>query len=161
VRPAMTTEKQIAANRANAKRSTGPRTLAGKIKSSGNAFRHGLSLDPHLDSTSTARLDAIANALVSDGATEQQFVAATGLAKAHLELLRIRTERYRMMATIDLQSGNPDDFRRLQALDRYERYAHTRRRRAFHELQTQNKVASFARTKPNLDAKPGEAQARV
>jgi hypothetical protein len=151
----LATEKQIAANRVNAKRSTGPRTLAGKIKSSGNAFRHGLSHGPHLDSVLTARLDAIAHALVSDGAIDQQFVVATELAKAQLELLRIRAERYRMMTTIDLQSGNPDDFRRLQALDRYERYAQTRRRRAFHKLQTQNKVASFARTKPNLDAKPG------
>ena len=39
----LATEKQIAANRANAKRSTGPRTAAGKLKSSRNAYRHGLS----------------------------------------------------------------------------------------------------------------------
>jgi len=39
----MATEKQIAANRANAKRSTGPKTAAGKLKSSRNAYRHGLS----------------------------------------------------------------------------------------------------------------------
>jgi hypothetical protein len=39
------TERQIAANRANAKRSTGPKTLAGKMASSRNAFRHGFS-DP-------------------------------------------------------------------------------------------------------------------
>ena len=35
----MASEKQIAANRANAKKSTGPRTGAGKQKSSRNAFR--------------------------------------------------------------------------------------------------------------------------
>ena len=40
----MATEKQIAANRANARRSTGPKTVAGKMASSRNAFRHGLSL---------------------------------------------------------------------------------------------------------------------
>jgi hypothetical protein len=39
----MASEKQIAANRANAEKSTGPRTAAGKLKSSRNAFRHGLS----------------------------------------------------------------------------------------------------------------------
>ena len=39
----MASEKQIAANRANAKRSTGPKTAAGKLRSSRNAFRHGLS----------------------------------------------------------------------------------------------------------------------
>jgi hypothetical protein len=38
----MTTKKQIAANRRNAKRSTGPRTEEGKKRSSKNAMTHGL-----------------------------------------------------------------------------------------------------------------------
>ena len=38
----MATEKQIAANRANALKSTGPRTPEGKAISSRNALRHGL-----------------------------------------------------------------------------------------------------------------------
>ena len=37
----MASEKQIAANRANAKKSTGPKTAAGQLKSSRNALRHG------------------------------------------------------------------------------------------------------------------------
>jgi hypothetical protein len=36
------TEAALAANRANAKRSTGPRTEAGKLKSASNALQHGL-----------------------------------------------------------------------------------------------------------------------
>ena len=39
----MATEKQIAANRANAQLSTGPRTDAGKAASSSNAVSHGLT----------------------------------------------------------------------------------------------------------------------
>ncbi len=39
----MATEKQLAANRANALKSTGPRSLAGKARSSLNAVKHGLS----------------------------------------------------------------------------------------------------------------------
>jgi hypothetical protein len=38
----MASKKQIVANRANAKRSTGPKTPAGKCKSSRNALKHGL-----------------------------------------------------------------------------------------------------------------------
>ncbi len=39
----MATKRQIAANRRNARRSTGPRTAAGKAASSANALRHGLA----------------------------------------------------------------------------------------------------------------------
>jgi hypothetical protein len=39
----MATQAQILANRRNALRSTGPRTVEGKSKSSGNALKHGLS----------------------------------------------------------------------------------------------------------------------
>ncbi len=39
----MATKRQIAANRRNARRSTGPKTAAGKAASSANALRHGLA----------------------------------------------------------------------------------------------------------------------
>jgi hypothetical protein len=38
----MASERQIAANRRNAKKSSGPRSAAGKDRSSNNAYRHGL-----------------------------------------------------------------------------------------------------------------------
>jgi len=57
----MATEKQIAANRANAKRSTGPKTAAGKLKSSRNAYRHGLSGPLLSDPATSAKVDRIAD----------------------------------------------------------------------------------------------------
>jgi hypothetical protein len=42
-RKLMATENQIAANRDNAKKSTGPKTTEGKTKSSKNALKHGLT----------------------------------------------------------------------------------------------------------------------
>ena len=41
----MATAKQAAANRRNAANSTGPRTKSGKVRSSGNALKHGLSAE--------------------------------------------------------------------------------------------------------------------
>ena len=40
----MTTSARAAANRANAKRSTGPRTSEGKTRAARNALRHGLNV---------------------------------------------------------------------------------------------------------------------
>jgi hypothetical protein len=45
----MTTEKQFAANRQNAKNSTGPRSEHGKRRSRRNAFRHGLAAETVID----------------------------------------------------------------------------------------------------------------
>jgi hypothetical protein len=39
----MASEKQVNANRENAKRSTGPKTAGGKLRSSMNALKHGLT----------------------------------------------------------------------------------------------------------------------
>lgn len=41
----MASDRQIAANRENAKRSTGPRSEAGKARSARNALKHGLSAE--------------------------------------------------------------------------------------------------------------------
>jgi hypothetical protein len=130
----MATERQIAANRANAQKSTGPRTAAGRLKSSRNAFRHGLSLPLQLDRKTSAKVDTIGGALTRDQASEQQRMAATEVAQAQLELLRIRAVRAELTAMVDLTSGNLEQLQRLVALDRYERFAHTKRRRASRKL---------------------------
>ena len=126
----MATERQIAANRANAKRSTGPRTLAGKLKSSRNAYRHGLSLPRRLDTVKSAQTQVIVRALIHGDESEEKLRAAAEFAAAHLELLWIRSVRADAMAKIDLARTDIEELHRLAALDRYERYAHTRRRRS-------------------------------
>jgi len=130
----MASEKQIAANRANAKRSTGPKTAAGKLVSSRNAFRHGLScpLPPGL--ATSPKVYAIARALTNDGACDKQWVSAVEFANAQCELLKIQALRTEMMLGGDLESLGTHQLRRLASLDRYERYSRTRRRRASQKL---------------------------
>ena len=126
----MASEKQIAANRANALRSTGPRTAVGKRRSSRNAFRHGLSCPLSLGTDDAAKLAAIAQAVAGDGAGQEQLLSAAEFAQAQLEVLQIRARRTELIARIDLSQCDTPALRRLVALDRYERYARTRRRRA-------------------------------
>ena len=127
----MATERQIAANRANAKRSTGPKTTAGKQKSSGNAYRHGLSGPVLSDFPTLAKVALIVSEVAGEQATEDQLTSAADFARAQIELLRIRVIRTKQLAKINLHDGNNyniQDLRQLAALDRYERYALTKRR---------------------------------
>jgi hypothetical protein len=126
----MATDRQIAANRANALRSTGPKTVAGRAKSSRNALRHGLSLPTEMDADELAKFHTLEAALTSDSADEDRQRAVAEMAQAQLELLRVRKVRAATLAAADLESSDPKALQLLRALDRYERYAHTKRRRA-------------------------------
>jgi hypothetical protein len=125
----MATEKQIAANHANARKSTGPKTAAGKLKSSRNAYRHGLSSPLRLEPVTSAKAGAIVHALVGGAPNEEKLTLAVEFAQAQLELQRIRSTRADLMTNVDLSQLNLHGLQRLIALDRYERYAHTERRR--------------------------------
>jgi hypothetical protein len=134
--PAMATKKQIAANRANAKLSTGPKTAAGRFKSSRNAFRHGLTAQFQLDPTVTERVDAMARLLVGVSDNAEQQLAATEWSQAQLELLRVRAVRAKILTEVDLASR--PELQGLAALDRYERCAHAKRRKASKVLWRRN-----------------------
>ena len=135
----MATEKQIAANRANAKLSTGPKTVAGKQRSSGNAFRHGLSQSKLSDPSSIAEANAIAGVLVAEQESADRLTSVKDFAYAQVELVRIQAIRFKSWAEIDLNKDlerNTKDLKRLASLDRYERYALTKRRRASRKLRS-------------------------
>jgi hypothetical protein len=126
----MASAKQIAANRVNAQRSTGPRTAFGKMKSSRNAFRHGLSYLLQLDPESSAKVDAMTHVLAGEKPSADRLASAAELAQAQLQWLRIRSRRTETISKIEFYKCRTQELRRLAALDRYERYAHTKRRRA-------------------------------
>jgi hypothetical protein len=63
----MTTARQIEANRANARLSTGPRTERGKARASRNARRHGLSVPVLADSRLAKQVEDLAHRIVEEG----------------------------------------------------------------------------------------------
>ncbi len=130
----MATDKQIAANRANCKRSTGPKTPAGQSKSSRNAFRHGLSLPLLADPQTQANIEALAEAVAGDTETSAQLGAARQFAAAHLELTRIRNTCAQVTSKLSTQAIDPHSVRRLCGFDRYERRAWSKRKYAAREL---------------------------
>jgi hypothetical protein len=56
------------------------------------------------------------------------------VATAHLQLVRIRTVRA-LMKAFNLESSSIVQLNRSAALDRYQRFAHTKRRRAARKLE--------------------------
>jgi hypothetical protein len=129
----VTSLKQIAANRRNATRSTGPVTAQGKARASRNARRHGLSVPVYRASTVAADIGEFALQLVGEAASRTEIDLARAAAAAQLELVRIRREKQLLLE--DLASAvSSADMQAIRRLDRYERRAESRRKRALSEL---------------------------
>ncbi len=123
----MTSAAVRAANRANAARSTGPRTRAGKAASARNALRHGLSLPVLADPALAPEAAAFAGRIAGPGASEARRAAALRIAEAQTDVLRVRGVRAQIFAE---GFGADDITARLMRLDRYERRALSRRKAA-------------------------------
>jgi hypothetical protein len=86
----MTTKRQIAANRANAKRSSGPRSRAGKARASQNAYRHGLAARMGIDADRITALDELAREIQSSMPGRIDRAGALVIAQVELEVLRVQ-----------------------------------------------------------------------
>ena len=87
----MTSARQIAANRRNAGRSTGPRSTHGKSRSARNAIKHGLSLSVLQDPVLAPEVARLAAEIA--GGRNELLELAIPIAEAQVLLLRARRVR--------------------------------------------------------------------
>ena len=141
------TIRQNKANRANAAKSTGPRTAAGKARVSKNALRHGLAAAATDDQGLGGEAGQMA-VLLSDGDERlRQSAEIAAAAQAHLN--RVRAAKHFTLRAAVLRHGQTDPVAtpeealahalvaaadELITLDDYERRALSRRKRAVRSL---------------------------
>ena len=85
----MASERQIAANRANAGKSTGPRSASGKKRASRNALKHGLTT-PISGAVVTREIEALARQIAGDPEDRLRMALARDAAEAQLDLARVQ-----------------------------------------------------------------------
>ena len=161
----MTSERKAQANRANARKSTGPKTARGKARTARNARRLGLSLSVLADPMLSDQVAAITRAIAGNARDGNRFELARRIAEAQIDLQRVRQARHQFFA--DRLQGHPrspkkasgpnslsldqhefatllvKDFKELTAIDRYERRAWSRRRFAIRALDVDGQIREF------------------
>ena len=133
--PKLVTAKQLAANRRNAQKSTGPRTLEGKAASRWNALKHGLlsravippSLEPY---ESRADFESLLAAL------REEFAPASALEQLLIE--RIATGYWRLARLLRAEAGavaaRKTEYRRRLAEGDAQRRSYTTELAAFLDI---------------------------
>jgi hypothetical protein len=120
-------QAKFEANRRNANLSTGPRTVSGKARSCLNSLRHGLAAIP---SENSSEIELLSKAISGDDASPACQDHATIIAECTLMLRRVREIR---LAIIEMR-GVVHSMPELKRLDRYERRALSRRKRALSDI---------------------------
>jgi hypothetical protein len=87
----MASERQVAANRRNARKSTGPRSAAGKSRASRNSTRHGFSAAARISSPERQmQIEHLARQIAGDATDSLTLQHARAAAKAQFQLTLIR-----------------------------------------------------------------------
>jgi hypothetical protein len=89
----VTSKRQRAANRANAGKSTGPRSQEGKAAASVNARLHGLATAVVSELGADAEIERLARAITEEARRPDLIEFARRIAEAELDLRRIRRAR--------------------------------------------------------------------
>jgi hypothetical protein len=110
----MTSERRLRANRANSRRSTGPKTIAGRATAARNSRRHGLAIPIPSDPALSAQIEAMAQMIAGNDAPEQ-IELARRIAEAEADVIRVRRARKELLTrTLSTSRGRPIAPRRLR-----------------------------------------------
>src|SRR5580658_7416549 len=96
----MATERQIAANRRNARKSTGPRSGAGKKRASRSSYRHGLSARIAPGTGRAKRIEQLARQIAGDAADVLSLERARSAAQAEFDLADARQAKVALIGLL-------------------------------------------------------------
>ncbi len=152
-----TSALKVAANRKNAKNSTGPRTRRGKSRTSRNSVRHGLESVKFGVTGLSKKVERLAKAICPDSSDPFRYEQAVIIAESQIVIARVRQarvfalehartairysaagrsgrggdrDRERDRKLLDLVATVRHAIPELLSVERYERRAVSRRRRA-------------------------------
>jgi hypothetical protein len=86
----MASERQIAANRRNAQKSTGPQTVGGKKRVGKNAYRHGLATRLLFGPELADQIEQRARAIAGTSESILTLACARAVAEAEFDVARVR-----------------------------------------------------------------------
>jgi hypothetical protein len=177
----MASDKQIAANRRNAMRSTGPRTRSGKAHSRANSLRHGLLSKVLVDPALVNETDQLARWIAQEHGKPDDCFESRTIAEAELIILTARAVRAQLLDTTSSElapdikaddGGHSEEGSRggkvasagvlptLSRIDKYERIAVWRRQRAVRKLCSAPPTGKCSAGR-NVDCWPAAASDRA
>lgn len=98
---------RVRANRANAKRSSGPKSAEGKSRVAQNARRHGLAIPVELDPAFAPEIERLTLEIAGDDADNSRLQLARRIAEAQIDLVRIRKARQQFYENPNAQMMTP------------------------------------------------------
>jgi cysteinyl-tRNA synthetase len=157
----MVSDRQLAANRRNAQKSSGPRSPAGKKRTSHNAYRHGLAAKAGASPDFLHQVERLAREIAEKNDNIVAPSDALTVAESVLTMVRVQRAKLALIQQITLEASPntnastlieasavvasqdvysaADKIRRvlveLARLDRYEQRARSRRNRALVKIE--------------------------
>jgi hypothetical protein len=94
----LTSDRKIKANRANARASTGPQTVKGRVRTARNALRHALSLPIGSNPALSEEVETLAREIAGPNTNAATQELARRVAEAQIDLRRVRYARNQFLS---------------------------------------------------------------